>query len=178
MNAAPTLSIVAPAADDQQFSSAPRTPAELRDELTDLAMNIELLRGWWEAHGDQIRAVGGLAASRVHDRFVDAVCLSRGIARQAGITLDQDYLRNYDWNPAPAVPPAPAVGPAPALRYTGGTLGLDVDEPEIMAEAPGGVYQFTLAQALRFIDQFAEPGRTRLLLGAGLHYGVDMVAPV
>ena len=44
----------------------------------------------------------------------------------------------------------------------GGTLGLeDAHKVTIQARAPAGLVSMTLEQALRCIDQFAEPGRSR-----------------
>lgn len=69
------------------------------------------------------------------------------------------------------LPEPPEVGPAPALVYGGGTLGLeDAHKVTIQARAPAGLVSMTLEQALRNIDQFAEPGRTRILFVLPYHF--------
>ncbi|MFM9438351.1 hypothetical protein ACFDR9_005456 [Janthinobacterium sp. CG_23.3] len=69
------------------------------------------------------------------------------------------------------LPEPPEVGPAPALRYYGGDLGLvDAQDVTIHAHTPTGWVDLMLEQALRNIDQFAEPGRTRILLVLPFHF--------
>jgi len=70
-----------------------------------------------------------------------------------------------------SLPEPPEVGPPPALVYGGGNLGLeDAHKVTIQARAPAGLVSMTLEQALRCIDQFAEPGRTRILLVLPYHF--------
>ena len=70
-----------------------------------------------------------------------------------------------------SLPEPPEVGPSPALVYGGGTLGLeDAHKVTIQARAPRGLVSMTLEQALRCIDQFAEPGRSRILLVLPYHF--------
>ena len=70
-----------------------------------------------------------------------------------------------------SLPEPPEVGPPPALVYGGGTLGLeDAHKVTIQARAPAGLVSMKLEQALRFIDQFAEPGRSRILLVLPYHF--------
>ena len=69
------------------------------------------------------------------------------------------------------LPEPPEVGPPPALVYGGGTLGLeDASKVTIQARAPAGLVSMKLEQALRYIDHFAEPGRTRILLVLPYHF--------
>lgn len=69
------------------------------------------------------------------------------------------------------LPEPPEVGPPPALVYGGGTLGLeDASKVTIQARAPNGLVSMKLEQALRYIDHFAEPGRTRILLVLPYHF--------
>lgn len=69
------------------------------------------------------------------------------------------------------LPEPPEVGPPPALVYGGGTLGLeDASKVTIQARAPAGLVSLTLEQALRYIDHFAEPGRSRILLVLPYHF--------
>lgn len=69
------------------------------------------------------------------------------------------------------LPEPPEVGPPPALVYGGGTLGLeDAGKVTIQARAPAGLVSMKLEQALRYIDHFAEPGRTRILLVLPYHF--------
>lgn len=70
-----------------------------------------------------------------------------------------------------SLPEPPEVGPPPALVYGGGNLGLeDAHKVTIQARAPAGLVSMTLEQALRDIDQFAEPGRSRILLVLPYHF--------
>jgi hypothetical protein len=70
-----------------------------------------------------------------------------------------------------SLPEPPEVGPPPALVYGGGTLGLeDTHKVTIQARAPAGLVSMTLEQALRCIDHFAEPGRSRILLVLPYHF--------
>lgn len=69
------------------------------------------------------------------------------------------------------LPEPPEVGPPPALVYGGGTLGLeDASKVTIQASSPAGLVSMKLEQALRYIDHFAEPGRTRILLVLPYHF--------
>lgn len=69
------------------------------------------------------------------------------------------------------LPEPPEVGPPPALVYGGGNLGLeDASKVTIQARAPAGLVSMTLEQALHNIDQFAEPGRTRILFVLPYHF--------
>lgn len=69
------------------------------------------------------------------------------------------------------LPEPPEVGPPPALVYGGGTLGLeDASKVTIQALAPAGLVSMKLEQALRYIDHFAEPGRSRILLVLPYHF--------
>jgi hypothetical protein len=61
------------------------------------------------------------------------------------------------------LPVAPEVGPQPPLTYEGGNIGLGASEVHVVANSSDGLYMLTLEQALRHIDLFAEPGRTRIL---------------
>jgi hypothetical protein len=61
------------------------------------------------------------------------------------------------------MPAPPEVGPQPPLTYEGDNIGLGAGEVHVLAHGPGGYYTLTLEQALRNIDLFAEPGRTRIL---------------
>ena len=72
------------------------------------------------------------------------------------------------------LPEPPEVGPPPALVYGGGTLGLeDASKVTIQARAPAGLVSMKLEQALRYIDHFAEPGRTRILLVLPYHFDMS-----
>lgn len=63
------------------------------------------------------------------------------------------------------LPKPPEVGPQPPLMLAGSNLGLGYphSEVEIFAVSPGYRYDLTLEQALRHIDLFVEPDRTRIL---------------
>lgn len=37
------------------------------------------------------------AAAEVHDHFIDGAIFARGAARQMGIDLDEQHIRNYRW---------------------------------------------------------------------------------
>lgn len=70
-----------------------------------------------------------------------------------------------------SLPKPPEVGPPPALVYGGGTLGLeDAHKVTIQARGPTGLVSMKLEQALRCIDQFAEPGRSRILFVLPYHF--------
>ncbi|SFV15498.1 hypothetical protein [Pseudoduganella namucuonensis] len=58
------------------------------------------------------------------------------------------------------------------LVYAGGNLGLGFDNVVIQVETPSGRADIPLELALRHIDLFAEPGRSRIL--AQLEYQFDL----
>jgi hypothetical protein len=147
-----------------------------REELTALCTHMEYLCSWYEFHEKQIRAMNNRAAGSAHSHFIDGVIFARCLARAAGLEIDRDGIQAKNWTaPSSVAPPAPEVGPAPAFEYLGGNLGLgNGDEPRIEARGPNGTGTLTIERALFWVDQFAEPGRTRLLFAAGMHYGVMM----
>lgn len=51
----------------------------------------------------------------------------------------------------------------PQLEYVGGNLGLAKDDVVIAVRTPTGTFDISLEQALRHIDLFVEPGRSRIL---------------
>lgn len=69
----------------------------------------------------------------------------------------------------------PEVGPAPALHYAGGNLGMTDGPVIIHIVTPIGEIDATLEYALRHIDHFAEPGRTRILLVLPFHFDIPEV---
>jgi hypothetical protein len=92
-----------------------------------------------------------------------------------------DTTRNADWRTNQTqLPNPPDVGPQPPLRFEGGTLGMH-PIGEVIFSGPDGRHQRVTPQdALKIIDQFAEPDRSRILFTAGVHYGItpwQMVDP-
>jgi hypothetical protein len=135
----------------------------VREELADLCQQMEWLRGWWEEYGDVVRGVDRTAAARVHDHFIDGACLSRRIARAAGIAIDVDYIASFDWTAPSNRPTEGDTGASAVFEYLGGNLGLYADVT-IHARTPVGEIDLSLEQALNRIDEFAEPGQNRILL--------------
>lgn len=148
----------------------------LRDELTQLCTHVEYLRAWFDFYKKDIRAMSNRAGASVIDHFVDASVFARIIARAAGLDIDRESIQAKDWAAtSPALIAAPEVGPAPALEYIGAYFGQrDIHELAVEAYSSNGRGIMTLQESLRRIDEFAEPGRTRLLFAAGLHFGVTM----
>lgn len=67
-----------------------------RGNLEALCQHVEYMRSWWQEFSPAIRALGPDAAVAVHDHFVDGVCVARGIARSAGISLNEK-IKSYPW---------------------------------------------------------------------------------
>jgi len=151
-----------------------RELGNLREELAALCTHMEYLRSWFDFYEKDICAMNDRAGANAHSHFVDGVIFARGIARAANFDVDRDRIQAHDWASSSTVPPAPEVGPAPLFEYLGGTLGMGDSEPYIKVRGPNGVGTLELQQCLYQVDDFAEPGRTRLLFAAGLHFGVTM----
>ena len=76
------------------------------------------------------------------------------------------------------LPLAPEVGPQAPLLYLGGDLGLGNKTVSITAGSqeygrPMRYVQMKLEHALRQIDLFCEPGRSRILVGVEIHFGLS-----
>ena len=76
------------------------------------------------------------------------------------------------------LPPSPEVGPQAPLLYLGGDLGLGNKTVSITAGSqeygqPMRYVHMQLEQALRQIDMFCEPGRSRILAGVEINFGVS-----
>lgn len=167
-----------PAGAGQKFSThATLTNQEFHEQLGHLCEHVEYLLSWWEAQNSVIRtALGERTTSRVYDHFIDAAMGARTIAGAAGVEVDRALIDQKDWHAPDPLPQAPAVGPAPALTYLGGNLGLeDAARVSIFTKTPTGKIELPLELALRHIDEYAEPGRTRILLCLPFYYNFDEV---
>lgn len=156
--------------------SARQSGPDMLNELAGLCEAMEYLRSWFGAHEDLLRTVPGTNVCRIYDRFVEGVCRARTIARVAGIAIDTPRIKAHDWNARPFAATVP-VGPAAPFRYIGGNLGLSkAGDCIIWANEDGVQKRCDIELALRNIDQFAEPGRTRLLIDIAVHFGLPFDA--
>lgn len=167
-----------PVGDGQMFRAAsPLTDEEIHEELERICTHVEYLLSWWEAQRNTIGAVlGERATNSINYRFTDAAISARIIAGAASVEVDHATIGRKDWHAPDPVPRAPAVGPAPALAFLGGNLGLaDRAHVSISTQTPTGRVELALEVALRHIDEYAEPGRTRILLCLPYYYNFDEV---
>lgn len=144
----------------------------LREELTALCSHMEYLRSWYDFYENDIRAMNKRAAGSAHDHFVDGVIFARSIARAANLDIDRERIEAHDW--AASTLPAVPDGPPLPFEYLGGDLGFSVDAPSIRVRALHVEGDMPLEEVLHQIEYFAEPGKTKLLLLVGLHFGVTM----
>lgn len=80
------------------ITSARATETHLmREDVESLCSHMLWLRAWWEAHGDGISAADRKAASNVHDHFIDGAIFARGIAKKAGLDMQEEYIKSYAW---------------------------------------------------------------------------------
>jgi len=148
------------------FSGSPPSAEIMKETLSHLCMRMEYLRSWWSAHEELLRTIPEANAVRVHDMFVEGVIDARSLARWAGITVDTEFIHAYQWTRTPEemLPEPPEVGPPPPYTWLGGNLGPGQEPPFIHVRTPEGRFDTSLSDALRRIDHFAEPGRSRILM--------------
>lgn len=67
------------------------------------------------------------------------------------------------------------VGPTGPLTLLGDNLSLGEDLVTVRTRCGNDLVDMTIEQALRAIDQFIDPGQTRLLQALPLHYDLSVL---
>lgn len=144
----------------------------LAHELAAMCETMEYLRSWFGAHETLLQGVPGANVCRIYDRFVEGICRARTIAQKAGIKIDSARIKAHDWNARPFHQTG-SVGSTASYRYERSDLGFTEGTPTIVFLDEDDTFKDCSVEfALWEIDNFAEPGRTRLIIDVALHFGL------